>query len=101
MAFAKLDENGLGVMTRKEYIACLEQLWTELDKYYGQRDICIPILGSGVTRMEDTSLTQQELLDIMIESYKLSTHKIKTPHKLCIVYKKRDDFSFDKIGESI
>lgn len=101
MAFAKLDENGSGVMTRKEYIDCLEQLWIDIDKYYGQRDVCIPILGSGVTRMEDTSLTQQELLDIMIESYKLSTHKIKAPYKLYIVYKKRDDFSLDKIGESI
>lgn len=101
MAFAKLDENGLGVMTRKEYITCLEQLWIEIDKYYGQQDVCIPILGSGVTRMEDTSLTQQELLDIMIESYKLSTRKIKAPHRLYIVYKKRDDFSLDKIGESI
>lgn len=101
MAFAKLDENGLGVMTRKEYIACLEQLWIEIDKYYGQRDVCVPILGSGVTRMEDTSLTQQELLDIMIESYKLSIHKIKAPHRLYIAYRKCDDFSLDKIGESI
>ena len=37
----------------------------------------------------------------IIESYKLSTRKIKAPHRLYIVYKKRDDFSLDKIGESI
>lgn len=101
MSFAKLDESGLGVMTRGEYIACLEQLWSEIDKYYGQKDVCIPILGSGVTRMDDTSLTQQELLDIIVESYKLSIHKIKAPHKLHIVYKRCDNFSLNKIGESI
>ena len=101
MSFAKLNENGLGVMTRREYIACLGQLWSEIDKYYGQKDVCIPILGSGVTRMDDTSLTQQELLDIIIESYRLSIYKIKAPHKLHIVYKRCDDFSLNKIGESI
>lgn len=36
----------------------------------------------------------------IIESYKLSTRKIKAPHRLYIVYKKRDDFSLDKIGKA-
>lgn len=66
MAFAKLDRDGLGRMTRNEFIECLSTLWREIDKYYGQTDMCIPILGSGITRMDDTSLTQQELLDMII-----------------------------------
>lgn len=101
MAFAKLDKNGLGKMTRKEYLESLEVLWEEIDKYYGQQDVCIPILGSGVTRIDDNLLSQQDFLDIIIESYKLSTNKIHTPAKLIIACKKREDFSLNHIGESL
>lgn len=101
MAFAKLDQDGLGRLSRKEFLDCLSMLWKEIDKYYGQKDVCIPILGSGITRMDGVSLTQQELLDIIIGSYRLSTHKIKLPYQLHIVCKKYGDFSLNKIGENL
>lgn len=105
MAFAKLDEDGLGrFFSRDEFLDCLSILWKEIDKYYAQKDVCIPILGSGITRMDgesSASLTQQELLDIIIWSYKLSPYKIKSPYQLHIVCKKRDDFSLNKIGENM
>lgn len=102
MAFAKLDRDGLGkFFSYDEFLECLSLLWREIDKYYGQNDVCIPILGSGLTRIGDTSFTKQELLDIIIGSYKLSRHKIKLPHKLHIVCKKSDDFSLNKIDGNI
>ena len=101
LAFAKLDQDGLGKMTREEYVECLDVLWQEINKYYGLTDVCIPILGSGITRIEDNSLTKQELLDVIIASYKLSRHKIKSPAKLHIVCKKEDTFSLNKIGQFI
>lgn len=101
MAFAKLDEQGLGELTRDEFLDGLSTLWKEIDKYYGQEDVCIPILGSGITRMKGESLTQQQLLDIIIASYRLSSHKIKSPHQLHIVCQKQEDFSLNKIGQSM
>jgi hypothetical protein len=101
LAFAKLDEDGLGGFSHDDFLDCLSTLWKEIDKHYGQKDVCIPILGSGVTRIDGISLTQQELLDIIIGSYKLSTHKIKAPCQLRIVCKKRDGFSLNKIDGSI
>lgn len=101
MAFAKLDSSGLGIMNRDEYLDCLRKLWIELDKHYGQNDVCIPILGSGITRMNGESLTQQELLDIIIASYKLSVHKLKSPHKIHIVCRRCDGFSLNRIGENL
>ena len=102
MSFAKLDADGIGkFFSHKEFLDCLFLLWKEIDKYYGQKDVCIPILGSGLTRINETLLTQQELLDIIINSYKLSPHKIKSPYKLHIVCKKNDDFSLNKIGKFI
>lgn len=102
MAFAKLDKNGLGwFFSRDEYLDCLSLLWNEIDKYYGQKDVCISILGSGLTRFEDKLLTQQELLDIIVASYKMSPHKLKPPYELHIVCKKADGFSLNKIGETL
>lgn len=100
MAFAKLDERGARkFFSYQEYLDCLSNLWKEINIYYGQKDVCIPILGSGLTRINDASLNQQELLEIIILSYKLSPYKIKKTYKLCIICKENDDFSLNKIGE--
>lgn len=104
LAFAKLDINGLGRITRDEYLKCLSVLWEEIDKYYEQKDVCIPILGAGLTRFDGgsgASIPQQELLDMMIWSYKLSSHKIKSPYKLCVICKRCEDFSLDKIDSQV
>lgn len=100
MAFVKLDKNGLGRMTYSEYLNALSVLWEELDKYYGQENICIPIIGAGTTRLKDASLTKQELLDIIIASYKLTQSKIHKPNKLIIACRK-EDISLNKIGTFI
>ena len=101
MAFARLDKNGLGEMTYDEYSKCLNILWSELDKYHGSKSVCVPILGAGCTRFDGTQPTQQELLDIMIGSYKLSRKKLKLPYRLIIVCKKKNDFSLNKIGQML
>lgn len=98
MAFARLDADGLGrFFSYEEFLGCLSVLWKEIDKYYGQKDVCISILGSGLTRIGDTSFTHQELLDIIIGSYRLSPHKIKSPYQLHIVCKD-NSISLNKIG---
>ena len=96
MAFTRLDPKGAGVMSRSDYLQALSVLWEELDLYSGQNNICIPIIGSGVTRIGDNELTQQELLNMIIYSYKLSCHKIKLPNELCIVCRKIDGFSLEE-----
>ena len=101
MAFAKLNNDGRANMTRKEYTDSLSKLWQEIDKYYDQSDVAIPVFGSGITRFKDASLTQQQLVDIIIASYRLSPYKIKRPHKLRIVCVKAEDFSLNEIGKSL
>lgn len=103
MAFAKLDEKGKGrFFSRDEYLQCLELLWKELENYYSQKDVCIPILGAGTTSLDGgsgASISQQELLDMMIWSYRLNSHKIKAPNKLRIVCRKNRDFSINNINK--
>lgn len=94
MAFAKLDENGRGHLTYDEYLDCLDKLWEQIDIYRGTDDVYVPILGSRITNF-DKEITQQELLDIMINSYSLSPKKVRDPNKLHIVCKKREGFSIN------
>ncbi|MDD6696246.1 MAG: DUF6430 domain-containing protein [Firmicutes bacterium] len=97
MAFAKLDKDGLGHLTYDEYLKCLDILWDEIDKYHGNsNDVYIPVLGSNITRF-DKELTQQQLLDIMIASYRLSPKKLRSPCTLHIVCRPRREFSLNNI----
>lgn len=101
LAFAKLDVNGCGYLSREEYMRCLYKMWAEIDIYYSMKSVAIPILGSGITRFNDEMLSQQQLLDMIIASYRLSSHKMKHPAELHIVCKENDKFSLNKIGEYI
>lgn len=101
LAFAKLDNEGNGRLTREEFLDCLELLWKEINKYYASQSVAIPILGSGITRMKGEPLTKQQLLDMIVASYKLYAEKIKLPAKLYIECKRDDEFSLNKIGEYI
>ena len=96
MAFAKLDRDGLGHLTYEEYIGCLNMLWQQIDMYHGTCDVYIPILGSKITRF-DKELTQQELLDIIINSYRLSSKKLREPYRLHIVCREREGFSLNDV----
>ena len=103
MAFAKLDDKGKGrFFTRDEYLQCLDILWRELENHYSEKDVCVPILGAGTTSFDGgsgASISQQDLLYMMIWSYKLSSHKIKAPHRLRIVCKKNSGFSINNIDK--
>ena len=95
MAFTKLDENGRGAMTYEEYLECLNTLWKQLHVHHGTDDVYLPVLGSNIVHFIDKDLTQQELLDIMISSYRLSPWKLEESYKLHIVCKKKDGFSIN------
>ena len=89
MAFAKLDERGKGrFFSRDEYLECLDLLWKELENYYSEKDVCVPILGAGTTSFDGgagASISQQDLLDIMICSYKLSVADFMSCHQTALM----------------
>lgn len=101
MAFGKLNKDGRTELTREEYLESLKTLWKEFDKYYTQEDVVIPVLGAGVTRFKDEMLSQQQLVDIIVASYRLNPYKIKKPNALHIVCKKVEDFSLNNVGDTL
>ena len=96
MSFTKLNQHGLGEMTYTQYLECLQTLWEQIDIYHGTKCVYVPVLGSQIVRF-DRDLTQQELLDIMISSYRLSPKRLRRPYTLHIVCRKRDGFSINDV----
>lgn len=88
-AFSKFDENNRANLTLKEYLQFLMNFWNNLDIIYGNRSVNITIFGSGITRFTDLSyISEQELLETIIWSFKTSRIKFTYPSKITIIIPK-------------
>ncbi len=85
-ALTHFDKDNKGYLTINDYIEFLFNFWKEIDKVYAGRTIVIPILGSGITRFIGyENITEQELLELIVWTFKVSHVKFTYPSKLKIV----------------
>jgi hypothetical protein len=84
-ALSKFDSNNSARLTTQEYLEFLVNFWDQVDKYYGQKTIVIPLFGSGITRIDNTIYNEQDLLKIIIWSFALRRIKFSYPAKLEIL----------------
>lgn len=101
-AFSKFDEDNRAQLTIEEYIECLFKMWNELDILYNQNVVVIPLLGTGITRFKNYDITEQEKLEIILWTLKVSRVKFNYPAKICIVIHKdkKDKINLYKIKEA-
>ena len=93
-AFSKFDEHNKASLTMPEYIEFLINFWDRVNRVYAQKAVSVPVFGSGITRIkEHKNISDEDLLKIMLWTFKLSEMKFKHPAKLTIVIHK------DKIGQ--
>lgn len=86
LAFTHFNNDNEANLFSNEYANCLLEMWRQLNKYYAQNVINIPLLGSGITRICDNAeVTNQELLEIMLQTLKISKMTFKFPSKINIV----------------
>lgn len=99
VAFSKLNKANQASLKLEEYMACLLNFWNEVNIKYAQQDVCIPIFGTGITRIEDyIDIEDEKILEIILFSFKISRIRLKKPAKLIIVIHedKRKDFNLSK-----
>ncbi|MGV0754324.1 macro domain-containing protein [Empedobacter brevis] len=95
-AFAKFDDHNKAVLTMPEYLEFLINFWDRVNRVYAQRSVSVPIFGSGITRIkEHKNISDEDLLKIMIWTFKLSEMKFKHPAKLSIIVHKDKIKSID------
>ena len=78
-AFSKFNDKNQAYLTMPEYLEFLIKFWDEINVVYAQRSVSVPIFGSGITR------TDEELLKIMLWTFRISETRFKYPAKLNIV----------------
>lgn len=88
-AFTKFDEKNKAILTMPEYLEFLIKFWDEINRIYAQKSVTVPIFGSGITRIkEHRNISDEELLKIMLWTFRISEMRFKYPAKLTIVIHK-------------
>lgn len=78
-AFSKFSNNNEAYLELRNYYLFLENFWKEISKNYAGNNIIIPLLGSGITRLD---VDDEELLKMILLTLKMSRIKL---NKLVIV----------------
>ena len=89
LALTHFDEDNKAYLSLEDYIPCLMHMWNELDIYYAGKPIAITLLGSGITRFNNSEITPQELLKYIVLTFKASKVKFNNTSSLAIVLNER------------
>ncbi|HMS09699.1 MAG TPA: DUF6430 domain-containing protein [Pyrinomonadaceae bacterium] len=85
-AFAKFDKDDKAVLSMPEYLEFLINFWDRVNNVYSQTSVTAPIFGSGITRIKGhKTISDEDLLKIMLWTFRISEMRFKYPAKLTIV----------------
>jgi len=101
-AFTKFDEDNRAYLNIDDYINFLLNFWNEIDIIYAGRSVAIPLLGSGITRFKGyDTISEQELIELLIWSFKVSRIKFTYPSKVSIIIheSKKGKINFYKLKQ--
>lgn len=92
-ALAHFDTDNRAYLEINDYINCLLNFWNEVDRIYAGKTVALPVLGSGITRFRGyDNISDQELLELIIWTFKVSRIKFTYPAKVkIVVYKNKSD----------
>mgnify|MGYP001222988554 CR=1 FL=1 len=87
--FSKFDEDNKAMLTMPEYLEFLINFWDKVNNVYGQQNVSTPIFGSGITRIKGhKNISDEDLLKIMLWTFRISEMRFKYPARLTIVIHK-------------
>lgn len=85
-AFTKFNDRNEARLTMPEYLEFLVNFWDNVNSIYAQRSVSVPVFGGGITRFkEHKDIPDEELLKIMLWTFKISEMRFNHPARLTIV----------------
>lgn len=86
-ALTKFDDDNRANLELKDYLIFLMNFWNNLDKIYANRSVAITLFGSSsITRFNDANdITDQDLVEIIIWTFKVSKIKFKYPTTISLI----------------
>ncbi len=88
-AFSKFDDNNKALLTMPEYLEFLINFWDRVNNVYAQQSVSTTVFGSGITRIRGhKNIADEDLLKIMLWTFRISEMRFKYPAKLTIIIHK-------------
>ncbi|MET3356849.1 UNVERIFIED_ORG: hypothetical protein ABIC58_000196 [Leuconostoc holzapfelii] len=85
-ALTHFDDENKAILSISDYIRFLMNFWDEIDNLYDGNTVVITLFGEGRTRLDNNTKYQpQELLKIILWTFKLRKLKFEMPDKLVIL----------------
>lgn len=86
LAFTHFNDDNEAYLYLNQYSNCLLEMWKQLNTYYAQEEVNIPLLGAGITRIfGKVEVSNQELLETMLQTLRISKVTFKMPSKINII----------------
>ena len=94
LAFSHFNENNNAYLSHTDYEKCLIKMWQEMERVYANTPISIPLLGSGITRFEDTPHKHSpSLIKCLLCTLKMSGVHLKQPITICLTKEKMNEIN--------
>lgn len=88
-AFSKFNTHNEARLTMPEYLMFLINFWDRVNRVYAQKSVTVPVFGSGIVRIkEHRNITAEDLLKIMLWTFRISEMRFAYPAKLTIIIHK-------------
>ena len=85
-AFSKFDDQNRASLTMQELLGFMINFWDRVNSVYALKSVSTAIFGSGITRIKNhKNISDEDLLKIMLWTFRISEMRFKYPAKLTIV----------------
>ena len=88
-AFSKFDDQNRATLTMPEFLGFMINFWDRVNSVYALKSVSTAIFGSGITRIKGhKKISDEDLLKIMLWTFRISEMRFKYPAKLTVVVHK-------------
>lgn len=101
VAFSRFDEHDCAYLSLADYLSCLANYWSEVNRIYNGENVVLPLLGTGITRlMCGNSISCQEALEIIVQTFEYSNLSFTHDFQITLVLpeKFRNDINLYNLG---
>ena len=89
LAYSRFDENNRATMNTEDVLACYNKMWDEIDIHRGNDSIALPVMGgSGLVRGTLANYSEQQLIELLLWSFRISGIHLSRSATLTIVVHK-------------
>ena len=89
LAYSRFDESNRAFLNTEDVLCCYIRMWDEIDKCRGNDSISLPIMGgSGLVRGALANYTEQQLIELLLWSFRISGIHLSRGASLNIVVHK-------------